>query len=209
MESLKSLDQIAIECGTDKSSLGHNYTPYYETHFERIRALPLKLLEIGVDKGYSLKMWSEYFPRALIFGLDIKPLHHLSSDRVFVLQGSQAEPALLNTLSSSFDPFDIIIDDGSHLNAHMKISFDTLFPLLKSGGTYVVEDLYCCYWNNTGRPLFTDYLKSFIGPLYRNGVTDQPGEVPYFDRSFGVPTELEKMVASIEFYKGLVFITKM
>ena len=209
MEPLKSLDQIAIECGTDKSSLEHNYTPYYEAHFERIRNLPLKLLEIGIDKGYSLKMWSEYFPRALIYGLDIKPLQHLNSVRITALQGSQADPDFLNTLNSSFGPFDIIVDDGSHFNAHMRVSFDSLFPLLKSGGTYVVEDLYCCYWNNTGRPLFTDYLKTFIGPLFRNGITDRPGEIPYFDLSFEVPTKLEKMVASMEFYKDLVFITKI
>ena len=37
--------------------------------------------------------------------------------------------------------FDIIIDDGSHASYHQQLSFKTLFPTLKSGGIYSIEDL--------------------------------------------------------------------
>jgi hypothetical protein len=34
-----------------------------------IRHLPIKLLEIGVENGCSIKMWEEYFPNGEIYGL--------------------------------------------------------------------------------------------------------------------------------------------
>jgi hypothetical protein len=209
MGAIMTLDEIAIECGTDKSSLEHNYTPIYERHFEHLRNNNLRLLEIGVDKGYSLRMWSKYFLQAYIYGLDINPISPLNIERVMVLQGNQADQESLKGTHNVFGPFDIIIDDGSHCNPHMRISFDTLFPLLKSGGTYVVEDLHCCYWTNTGHPIFTDYLKNFIGPMLNFGHTNRPGEAPYFDMTYAEPSQFDKMIKSIEFYKGIVFITKV
>lgn len=202
-----NLDDIAILCGTDKSSKCHNYTPIYEGHFEAIRDRDLRLLEIGIDKGSSLQMWANYFMNGKIFGIDINPPLKISG--ATCLQGSQADPQFLQMVNEEHGPFDVIVDDGSHFNPHMRISFDTLFPLLKSGGTYVVEDLYCCYWIHTQRPLFLDYLKSLIGgALYNYGVTERPGEEPFFDRSFGVPTEIETTIESVEFYRDIVFIRK-
>jgi hypothetical protein len=38
-------------------------------------------------------------------------------------------------------PFDIIIDDGSHVVSHMIESFRMLYPLMRPDGFYVVEDV--------------------------------------------------------------------
>ena len=70
--NLKSLNQIAIEQKTDKSSLVHNYCEKYELYFDKIRFENLKILEIGVQNGFSLKMWEKYFQNSLIYGIDIK-----------------------------------------------------------------------------------------------------------------------------------------
>ena len=67
----KTLDQLFIDHQTDKSSLGHNYSPTYERFFEEFRDKEFSLLEIGIDKGDSLRAWEEYFPNAAINGVDI------------------------------------------------------------------------------------------------------------------------------------------
>lgn len=198
-----TLDSIALETGTDKSSKLHNYTPEYERHFESRRHEPLRLLEIGVDKGTSLLMWRKYFDKAqAIVGIDINEPLHLGDD-IICLKGNQTDTNFLKYVSSCYGPFDVIVDDGSHFNQHQEISFSSLFPKLKSGGWYIIEDIYCQYWVNTGRPQF-DYGK-LIGDLMNWGRTDRPGETCYFDKSFPV-TNLN--IKSIELYKDIMFVGK-
>ncbi len=42
--------------------------------------------------------------------------------------------------------YDIIIDDGSHLNADIIKTFQFFYSRLAPGGIYVIEDLHCSYW---------------------------------------------------------------
>ena len=63
----------------------------------------------------------------------------------------QSNPEQMNRFMAQVGgDFDIIIDDGSHIVAHQIISFKTLFPYLKSGGIYVIEDLFSSYWTEYG-----------------------------------------------------------
>ncbi|HQT68764.1 MAG TPA: hypothetical protein PLC74_14290, partial [Acetobacteraceae bacterium] len=57
-----SLDDIGMAHGTDKSSIYHNYLNFYEIFFKPFRQIELKILEIGVLNGASLKTWEQYFP---------------------------------------------------------------------------------------------------------------------------------------------------
>ena len=54
-----NLDHYALKHGTDKSSIHHNYTAVYEKYFRPIKEDKVKVLEIGVLYGASLKMWNE------------------------------------------------------------------------------------------------------------------------------------------------------
>ena len=65
------LDAIGIKHSTDKCSMVHNYLGKYEFFLQRFRYQPIRLLELGVFKGASLRMWQEYFPHVEIFGVDI------------------------------------------------------------------------------------------------------------------------------------------
>lgn len=118
---------------------GHNYLPLYHRHFDHIRMDVKRVLEIGVQTDRSVKMWSEYFPRAEIWGLDIDPnCKKFETDRIKIAIGDQSDPNVLRTLPSDFD---IIIDDGSHEPRHQIGSFMHLFQHnLKARGIYVVED---------------------------------------------------------------------
>lgn len=76
-----TLDELSVKYGTDKGSLKHNYMPFYEKHLPKN---PKKILEIGVLKGASLAMWSEYFPEAIIHGLDLFSDHSEAEVRSFL-----------------------------------------------------------------------------------------------------------------------------
>lgn len=214
---MKTLDQIAIECGTDKSSKVHFYTRHYERYFEPLREKPLKILEIGIQNGYSLKMWKEYFPNAYIYGMDIHDCSHMAEDRIKIIQGNQSNPETLRTASMVHGPFDIVIDDGSHHNYDMKIGVEALFPFLNHNGIYVVEDLHTCYWDKThatGAPVFMDRLKAMLDEVNSAGksgkadIEKDPTDGEYLSKKFGEMTWWEKNVEFVHLYRHIVFIKR-
>jgi demethylmacrocin O-methyltransferase len=213
----RTLDEIATELGTDKASFGHNYVEKYEKFLSEFRDSDIKLFEIGVDKGYSIKMWKEYFSKAHIYAIDILDKTDLSDDRVTVLVGSQNDEKFLQKLSSDHGPFDIIIDDGSHINEDMFVSFTTLFPLLKPGGLYIVEDLHACYWpwvqKNTANN-FTNIIKQLLDHVNSSGKSgiaerknDQTDAV-VTQRLMGEMNWWDTQIESITMYRSIVFIKK-
>jgi hypothetical protein len=70
---LPSLDELGRTYGTDRSSAGHNYLGLYERFLASRRDQTTSALEIGVLRGQSLRMWSEYFPNAK--ALDSTSIH--------------------------------------------------------------------------------------------------------------------------------------
>jgi cephalosporin hydroxylase len=139
--TLSTLDELGIKRITDKCSLDHDYLRKYERLFSPFRDLPITLLEIGVFDGGSLKLWEDYFPRATIIGLDIrKECKEHECGRRIVEIASQADATALKIIGTRYQPT-IIIDDGSHKADHILISFEALYPTLRSGGLYIVEDL--------------------------------------------------------------------
>lgn len=133
--------------GSDKHREGgHAYGHSYHEMFRALRYRPIKLLEIGVLSGASLTAWRAFFPRATIVGCDIRPKAHFSYRRVRTCLTDQSKPADLAALAAAEGPFDVIIDDGSHVNAHQITTFHSLFEHLRDGGTYVIEDTQTSYW---------------------------------------------------------------
>jgi hypothetical protein len=136
-----SIDEIGIRCGTNKSSLVQNYLVHYGRMFRDLRDQPITLMEIGVFHGASLRLWERYFPRATIVGIDIEQrCIQFAHDRVKVEIGSQDNPEFLAAVSAKYPP-DVIIDDGSHRADHIIFTFERLFPTLRPGGCYIIEDI--------------------------------------------------------------------
>lgn len=205
-----TLDELALKYGTDKASAIHNYTRYYEKYFEPLRDKPLRILEIGIATGASLRMWREYFPNAEIIGLD-KDEAYMTKEGVTTIKGNQGNKKHLKQVVELFAPFDIIIDDGGHINKPMRLSFETLFPSLKSGGIYVAEDLHCCYWGRGfGRPVFIKRLKQLIDEVNgggKSGIADpqKEGQLGFMKK----PTMWESSVEYVHVYRSIVFIKRL
>ena len=125
----------------------------YEPHFTRFINTPVKILEIGVDQGGSLELWQQYFgPAASIHGIDINPeCKNLETQGFTIHLGSQADEGFLRTVNDAYGPFDIVIDDGSHLMEHQILSFETLYPLVDKNGIYICEDAFTSYWKEYGK----------------------------------------------------------
>lgn len=214
---MRTLDEIALACGTDKSSRKHNYTKLYASYFEQLREKPLKILEIGAANGYSLKMWKQYFSKASILSIDIEDCKELIEDRISIEQGDQGDTAFLGRINEKYGPFDIIIDDGSHINVHMKASFDYLFPLLKADGIYVIEDMHMCYWDdkvhNAGKPVFIDRIKELVDSVNSSGKSGTANHAlddtdSYHLNNKTVLTWWEDAIEFMHLYRSIAFIKK-
>jgi cephalosporin hydroxylase len=177
MRALTPLCELAIKHQSDKGGrhltygggtchATHEYTPIYWDLMHKQKDMVKSVLEIGVNRGCSLRMWEEFFPNAQIVGLDIEPsaLVH-GGGRIQCFHADQNDP---HSLTKALDiagqhPYDLIIDDGSHLMHHQAISLATLLPYLSDTGAYVVEDIP----RDQG---WADYLAKSVPPGYNFGI---------------------------------------
>lgn len=205
MEQVKTLDQIMCDCAADKGSKWHGFTYYYERLFDAIRNEPVCLMEIGIQFGNSAKGWLEYFPYGKIIGVDLTPPPPIESDRWRFFQGDQSNPAFLHHVGKDQGPFDVIIDDGSHRASDAKVSFETLWPYLKAGGCYSIEDV-CTYWDFAFASAVSgpEWLKSLIAEVNWHGkdYAGKPRPEPFH------LSEFEETVEAIHFSKHLCLIQK-
>jgi hypothetical protein len=192
MSQLATLDELGLKHGTDKASNGHGYLEFYESYFSPLRNNPISVLELGVYNGASLKTWEDYFPRAEIIGVDILPsCKRLERDRVKIELADQSNVEHLTRVALAHGPFDIIIEDGSHLWDHQITSLRTLFPFLKDNGLYIVEDLQTNYgamqakYKGAATSTCVDFLKSWLDLCVADDVIDIRAVEDSFLRTYG------------------------
>lgn len=204
-----NLDDVAIKCGTDKSSRGHGYMNAYQRYLEPYRHRTAVLIEIGVGSGCSLRMWREWMPQAWVFGIDIAPEVAERDEHVFI--GDQADERFLIEVLAKTGPPDIVIDDGGHMSSQMIASFRTLFPRLRAGGLYVVEDTHCFH-----SPTYNDREKGasaydFFSGLVRDVNVNGRGETGNHQKAMEFVwgdrplPEFSHCLESIHFHQSLVF----
>ena len=133
----------AAATATDKGPGGHNYTELYERLFFPWKDEPIKIFEIGVASGGSLKMWQAYFPQARIFAVDILPKSEFDNERTKTLIADQANRDQLQAaIDAAGGDIHILIDDGGHSMEQQQVSLGFLFRHVRPGGYYVIEDVH-------------------------------------------------------------------
>lgn len=159
------LDDIGLKNGTDKASDRNDFLRRYEPFLERHRDRKVKLLEIGVLGGSSIRTWRDYFGEGEIIGADINPeVTQYAGERISIEIIDQGKPADLDKLACK-GPYDVIIDDGSHLWEHQILTLRKLLPALKPGGVFIIEDLdtshgkYRKQYGTPGTLTATEYLQ--------------------------------------------------
>lgn len=191
---IKSLEELNLIHKTDKG-VAHKYLPFYENVFSTKRFENLKILEIGVLFGASLKLWNDYFPNSTIFGIDdfshktgqdfysFRPLikeevlkEFSEFDRIKVIELDSQNYEKVHEMFNNV-VFDIIIDDGNHsLNFQMK-TFENFYSLLSENGVYICEDVQSQENAEKLKSLFSKYRNS-----RNNGIIDFNTEFRFDDR---------------------------
>lgn len=133
------LSAVLTRHGSDKGTI-HSYADVYEELLGPRRLEELALLEIGVAHGGCLKAWLEWLPNSRVYGADIRLPSGLEHDRLTLYHVSQVDA---DELWQIFQPgtLDVVIDDASHYLPHQLLTLHYLWPALKPGGYYFVEDV--------------------------------------------------------------------
>lgn len=212
MIDITPLQFLGLKYNTDKHDINHthsnkSYLDEYEEYFLNIKDDVKTVFEIGVLNGSSLKMWEEYFKNADIWGLDINPeSNKYYGERIRVITGSQIDKFAINNIAPNQN-FDIVIDDGSHLVDHIIESFNLIFPRVKSGGFYIIEDLGCTYGDNT--PLVNIWPGQKFNPPETNFQNDRNKLNNFFMDLIHNMDARYDMIRSVKFTYSQCFIKKI
>jgi hypothetical protein len=198
----------------------------YLSEYNRIladyRDKPIALLEIGVQNGGSLEVWSEFFPAARqLVGCDINPRCAqlvFEDQRIAVVVGDANSDEVQNAVLAYAPRLDIVIDDGSHRSSDIAKTFARYFPYVEDGGVFIAEDMHCSYWQEFEGGLFDPlssiaFFKQLADVVNHEhwGVREPPSSVlkPFFDKYRLQMTDAElQHVHSIEFINSMCVVRK-
>lgn len=137
----------ASDFKSDKG-MSHNYIDgYYTNEFTSIRKNKLKILEIGVHRGPSMKLLRDWFVNSEITGVDPfgDGLPEGIADEIrkmgdiTIIQDDGYTQRVLDMFEDN--SLDYIIDDGPHTLASQIYSLNHWYKKLKPGGKLIVEDI--------------------------------------------------------------------
>lgn len=182
-----------------------HYFEIYERHFRPFVGKKIKVLEIGIWQGGSLKMWKEYFgEQAEIIGVDIEPItKKFEEERIKIYIGDQSNRKFLNKLIEKEGQFNIIIDDGGHFMNQQIISFQELYKSIVDGGIYLCEDNHTSYWARYGggykkSNTFIEYTKNLIDDLHAYHSENSELKVNWFTEN----------ITGIHYYDSVIVFDK-
>lgn len=135
-------DKGAIDAAGHPMDIVHNYADFYEVVFGGMRRQVKSVLECGILRGESLRLWREYFPNALITGVDIDETALFNEERIETFQADQTDPASIKRFLERVNnrQFNVIIDDGLHTAKAAITFFDNVIGNLADDGIYIIED---------------------------------------------------------------------
>lgn len=198
----------------------------YLTEYDRLlagfRDKPIALLEIGIQNGGSLEIWSAFFPVARqLVGCDINPdCGQLVFDdpRIAIVIGEADSAEAQQEVLGHAPRLDVVIDDGSHRSSDIARTFARYFPFVEDGGVFIVEDLHCSYWQEFEGGLFDPsssiaFFKQLADVVNHEhwGVREPPSSVlkPFFEKYQLQMTDVElQHVHSIEFINSMCVVRK-
>jgi hypothetical protein len=147
MSNNKTISELLYECReyTDKNrgkydfKIGHCYGDSYDDILSyKNKEDKISILEIGVQKGASLKVWKDFFQNSIIYGVDITDERVFKDGYNFILSDVKASKVLEDLEGINFD---IIVDDGSHYLSDVIYTVNNFIDKLNVDGVMIIEDV--------------------------------------------------------------------
>jgi glycosyltransferase involved in cell wall biosynthesis len=158
---MKTLEQLYLQHRGKVSDTWPLYLPEYDRLLGPYRDRSINFLEIGVQNGGSLEIWSAFFRNAnKLIGCDVKPdwVDLGNPDpRIVVVVGDANLDGTERAVASHAERFDVVIDDGSHASGDIVKSFLRYFPKLEDEGIFIAEGLHRGYWQESEGGLHHPY----------------------------------------------------
>ena len=166
------LEHLGYKYASDKSKDDHAYVTVYANLFASKRQSIFNLTEVGVSMGQSLQMWYDYFPKATIYGIDVKiePVVRsgfANATRIKLFQCDSLVYAQVSQIGLTENSMDIIIDDGLHYRDTQEIVLAHFWRYLKPGGMYIIEDVDAQKGGMDFKE-FPEKLKPFTTDVFRD-----------------------------------------
>ena len=204
-----------------KSDKWEHYFDIYDHCLSQFYDKKISFLEIGIQNGGSIEVAQKLFdPKSSISGLDIDPrCSDISAilKNVNIYIGSQVDEQILNRITNDHNKkFDVIIDDGSHIQSHMIFTFTRMFQFINDGGIYLIEDTHTNYSPSHQESFFGiglyDYFKGLSERLnldYMDPASRQRYKVPRNERDKkDYHNDISHFIFSIEFFDSIIAIRK-
>jgi hypothetical protein len=138
----KNLKLLFNKYNCDKADK-HHYHKIYGPEFEKRRDQNINILEIGIFKGASTRSLLEYFPNAVLYGIDI--FERVSLNSIDIYSNPRVNWIKGDSMATKPDwgiEFDFIIDDGAHWPDANRLTFLNFIQFLKEDGKYWIEDVF-------------------------------------------------------------------
>jgi hypothetical protein len=137
----------ASDFKSDKGTTHDYINGYYSNEFTSKRNDKLKILEIGVHRGTSMKLLREWFINSEIIGIDpfgdglpegiADEIRNIGN--ITIIQDDGYTQNVLDMFEDN--SIDYLIDDGPHTLDSQLFAIEYWFKKVKVGGTMIIEDI--------------------------------------------------------------------
>ena len=163
-----SLEEIVDNSRTDKNTV-HSYLPLYQNLLIAKKETAKNILEIGIYAGGSIKLWSDFFKNATVYGLDIMDIHNVweeikNKENIILYTSNDAynnDFFTTNFLNKNIK-CDFMLDDGPHTLESMKQFIKLYSQIMTDDGILIIEDVQSWDWIDILREEVPENLKKFI-----------------------------------------------
>lgn len=163
-----SLSELADNTRTDKNTV-HSYLPLYQTLLISKKETAKNVLEVGIQTGGSIKLWSDFFVNANVYGIDIMNPANVwegivNKERITLHTSTDAynDAFFVNTFLNKNIRCDFMLDDGPHSLESMKKFIRLYSQIMTDDGILIIEDVQSWDWIDVLKNEVPENLKQFI-----------------------------------------------
>jgi hypothetical protein len=163
-----SLEEIVDNSRTDKNTR-HSYLPLYQKLLISKKENAKNVLEVGIYNGGSIKLWSDFFTNANVYGLDIMHIDNVweeikNNEKIILHTSSDAydNDFFINNFLNKNIKFDFMLDDGPHTLESMKQFIKLYSQIMTDDGILIIEDVQSLDWIDILTNEVPENLKQFI-----------------------------------------------